>query len=69
MKVKSSLAYCILCSVQIDDGLHLEYLSEMRQVSVLFINLLFINGEDIDDVGSLQAAFQTIYRDLRKFEG
>ncbi|XP_071834307.1 adenylate cyclase type 10-like isoform X1 [Apostichopus japonicus] len=54
---------------KIDDGLHLEYLSEMRQVSVLFINLLFINGEDIDDVGSLQAAFQTIYRDLRKFEG
>lgn len=47
----------------------LEYLSEMRQVSVVFINLIFASGADIDESDSLQEAFSIIYDSMHAFEG
>ena len=41
----------------------------MRQVSVLFINLIFVKGDDFDDMESLQTAFLIIYKGLGKYEG
>ena len=55
--------------LQIDDDLPLEYLSEMRQVSVVFINLIFASGADIDESDSLQEAFNIIYDSMLAFEG
>lgn len=60
---------------QIDDDLPLEYLSEMRQVSVLFINLVFENlgdggkQRDTGELRSLQAAFNAIYDTAHEFKG
>ncbi|XP_063957938.1 adenylate cyclase type 10-like [Lytechinus pictus] len=54
---------------KIDDDMPLEYLSEMRQVSVVFINLIFKSGADIDESDSLQDAFNVIYDSMLAFEG
>ncbi|XP_071485807.1 adenylate cyclase type 10-like [Diadema antillarum] len=54
---------------KIDDNMPLEYLSEMRQVSVVFINLVFASGADIDESDSLQETFNIIHESMLAFEG
>ncbi|XP_033119981.1 adenylate cyclase type 10-like [Anneissia japonica] len=55
---------------KIEDGQPLEYLSEMRQVSVVFINIIFVPTKDAEDTNNnLQHAFNIIYSNCRQFRG
>eukprot|EP00794_Sanderia_malayensis_P020042 gene20042-22009_t len=53
---------------KLDNGQDLEWLSEMRQVSVLFINMRLPVGSD-DAAFALQKAFEVIYEAVLKFKG
>ena len=55
--------------IQIDDGLPLEYLSEMRQVSVVFINLVVTSSDHESETRNLHRAFNTVYDDMKEFQG
>ena len=56
--------------LQIDHGHEVSWLSELRQVSVLFINL--DPGQQTDAAGTLkllQSSFDVIYPSLSKYDG
>ncbi|XP_077868154.1 adenylate cyclase type 10-like [Saccoglossus kowalevskii] len=54
---------------KIDDDLPLEYLSEMRQVTIIFINLTLAKGSKHDESDALQSAFNTVYNSLKRYHG
>jgi hypothetical protein len=53
--------------LQIDDFQPLEYLSEMRQVSIVFINLVL--DEDEDETQLLQKIFEVIHTQTKAMHG
>lgn len=53
---------------QIDHGQDLEWLSEMRQVSVLFINMV-LPKKGHTAPWALQKAFEVIYENVRRLRG
>ncbi|XP_071962575.1 adenylate cyclase type 10-like [Antedon mediterranea] len=55
---------------KIEDGQPLEYLSEMRQVSVVFINIMFVQTKEVEDTNNnLQHAFDVIFSNCKQFRG
>lgn len=56
------------CSLQIDNGHDLQWLSEMRQVSVLFINMVLPKRGDLSS-WALQTAFEVIYHNVKTLGG
>ncbi|XP_022103709.1 adenylate cyclase type 10-like isoform X2 [Acanthaster planci] len=54
---------------KIDDGLPLEYLSEMRQVSVVFINLVVTSSDHETERRNLHTAFNVVYDDMKEYQG
>ncbi|XP_038075913.1 adenylate cyclase type 10-like [Patiria miniata] len=54
---------------KIDDGLPLEYLSEMRQVSVVFINLVVTSSDHDSERRNLHKAFNVVYDDMKEYQG
>ena len=57
-----------LFHLQLDHGQDLEWLSEMRQVSVMFINMKLPDGVE-DAARALQKAFEVIYDATIKMQG
>ena len=47
----------------------LEYLSEMRQVTIVFINLVTMEGTRYEDTQTLQACFKVIYDNISESQG
>ena len=63
-------AVCGLCVCQLEDRQPLEYLSEMRQVTIVFINLLLVESlSKIELCGILQKAFDAIYTQVKRMQG
>ncbi len=61
-----------MCYVQIDHGHEVSWLSELREVSVLFINLDPGEGTDMAAAGKqylLQMSYEAIYPALAKYNG
>ena len=61
---------CALHPVKIDHGHEVNWLSELREVSVLFINLE--PGERLNASGTLnllQSSFDVVYPSLAKYDG
>ena len=56
-------------NLQLDDKQPLEYLSEMRQVSMLFINLMTDETTKIEGCLLLQQCFEVIFTQLKKLGG
>ncbi|XP_071790978.1 adenylate cyclase type 10-like isoform X1 [Asterias amurensis] len=54
---------------KIDDDLPLEYLSEMRQVSIVFINLVVSSSDHESEKRNLHTAFNVVYDDMKEFQG
>ena len=62
--------YCALHPSKIDHGHEVNWLSELREVSVLFINLE--PGEQLNASGTLnllQSSFDVVYPSLTKYDG
>jgi hypothetical protein len=62
--------YCASYSSKIDHGLEVNWLSELREVSVLFINLE--PGERLNASGTLnllQSSFDVVFPSLTKYDG
>lgn len=54
---------------QLDDGQPLEYLSEMRQVTILFINLVLEDCTKYEATVTLQKTFNVIFAEIKSAEG
>ncbi len=61
--------YVRLFASQVDDRQPLEYLSEMRQVSILFINLVTEDTTRVEGCVLLQQCFDLIFAQLKKMGG
>ncbi len=62
--------YCASYSSKIDHGLEVNWLSELREVSVLFINLE--PGKRLNASGTLnllQSSFDVVFPSLTKYDG
>ena len=69
-QVCSYVIYCALHPSKIDHGHEVNWLSELREVSVLFINLE--PGEQLNASGTLnllQSSFDVVYPSLTKYDG
>ncbi|XP_052249078.1 adenylate cyclase type 10-like [Dreissena polymorpha] len=69
MKLDVALRLYILSPVlkKLDDNQPLEYLSEMRQVSIVFMNLVLSEG--IDTASTLQTIFELVYSRTKAMNG
>ncbi|XP_077990637.1 adenylate cyclase type 10-like [Glandiceps talaboti] len=54
---------------KIDDDLPLEYLSEMRQVTIIFINMTLAEVSKREEADVLQASFGIIHNGVKRFHG
>ena len=65
------MCVCIcVCGCQLEDRQPLEYLSEMRQVTIVFINLVLVEACSKISIGStLQHAFDAIYNNIKPVQG
>ena len=54
---------------QLDDHQSIEYLSEMRQVTIVFINLVTENVAKHYQLTLLQEVFAAIYASVKKMQG
>ncbi|KAL3874935.1 hypothetical protein ACJMK2_037887, partial [Sinanodonta woodiana] len=53
--------------LQLDDGQPLQYLSEMRQVSIVFMNMVLVEGQDVTEL--LQRVFEIVYSHVTSMHG
>ena len=63
----SHIAAQIGMHFQLDDDQPLEYLSEMRQVSIVFMNLVL--DERTDSTNLLQKIFELVYTQTKSMHG
>ena len=70
--MRACIGFCAIISIlsQVDHGYNMNWLSELRQVSVLFINLDPDLSVEVDEGQHLlQTAFEAVYPSLSKFDG
>ncbi|KAK3591572.1 hypothetical protein CHS0354_041619 [Potamilus streckersoni] len=69
MRLDLALRLYILPPVmkKLDDGQPLQYLSEMRQVSIVFMNLVLNEGQDVTKL--LQRIFEIVYSNVTSMQG
>ena len=61
--------YLCVYYIQIEDHQPLEYLSEMRQVTIVFINLVIQECTNMELALVLQHAFDIIYTSCKRTQG
>lgn len=66
-KTMLTFSFNCLYTLQLDDGQPLEYLSEMRQISVIFMNLSLEESANICSL--MQSLFEKVYKHVQSLEG